>query len=95
MSKQRKTIKIETFLKMANDMLLNSDDKMVDGRKGVQTLIEQVLFETNNYNGFRYLSKDDMAKGHNYKSTTVGINMGGIGNTELFQNTDMTRVRYL
>lgn len=51
----RKTIPVERVKELANGMLLNSQDEMTKEREGIYTLLEQVLMDTGNYHGFRYL----------------------------------------
>lgn len=93
MSKKRKTIAVEKVLEMANHLLRHSADSAVGGREGIQTFIENILFETGNYNGFRYLNKNDMAESNMGKS--VGINIDAFDDYEKrFADTDKTRVEY-
>jgi hypothetical protein len=51
----RKTIEVGKMLKMANAFLA-AKNTTADEREGVCALLEAVLFETGNYEGFRYLA---------------------------------------
>jgi hypothetical protein len=55
----RKTIPVEAVKAAANRMLAQSDDTMQQGRIGVYMLLERVLFDTDNYRGYRYVSPED------------------------------------
>ena len=50
----RKTIEVGKVLKMANTFLA-ARNTTPDEREGVCALMEAMLFETGNYEGFRYL----------------------------------------
>jgi len=50
----RKTISVEKIKNKANELLANPDIIMEE-KLGVITMIESVLHETDNYNGFMYL----------------------------------------
>lgn len=54
----RKTIEVGKMLKMANAFLAAKNTNG-DEREGVCALLEAVLFETGNYQGFRYLEGSD------------------------------------
>jgi hypothetical protein len=51
-------------------------------------MIEAVLMDTDNYNGYRYLAIDEVPTG-----CTPGIRRDR-GEEKKFENTDRTRVRY-
>lgn len=57
MAKGKKTIKVARVLEMANKILAAEDSPYVtDGmRKGIASLLEQILHDTDNYSGFNYL----------------------------------------
>ena len=94
----RKTINVEAIKDWANDQLLESERTMEGAsmydeigrgyRQGVMTMLENVLMSTGNYKGFRYLSIDEVPRGHlpgikrNYRDEPV------------FYESDDTRVRY-
>jgi hypothetical protein len=54
----RKTINVATVKRLANTALADSRDKNVGERLGIASLLEQVLQETGNYNGFNYLESE-------------------------------------
>jgi hypothetical protein len=56
---KRKTATIEFLVNMTNEMLKNSADDQVSARRGAMCLLEEALFITGNYNGFRYLTNSD------------------------------------
>ena len=51
----RKTIEVAKLLKIANTAL-SADSTPEDSRAAVCSFIETVLFETSNYEGFKYLN---------------------------------------
>lgn len=54
----RKTIEVGKILNMANTFLAAQNTRD-DEREGVCALVEAILFETGNYQGFRYLEGSD------------------------------------
>ena len=54
----RKTVSVEFVKERTNTFLATSEDSMAEMRKGMSALLESVLFETNTYKGFRYLSTE-------------------------------------
>lgn len=54
----RKTIAVNKVKKYVNSYLAHPNSS-ADGREAMMSLIEAVLMETENYNGYRYLSKDE------------------------------------
>jgi len=90
----RKTFDVEEFKDKVNGMLVNSLDDFQDGRIAMITLVENVLMESGNYGGFRYLDANEMKDSD---GTTVGINeVDGeiLPMDERFEGTDYTRVKY-
>jgi hypothetical protein len=88
---KRKTISVEQVLTYAN-MQLKGSVTPSGHRDGICTMIEQVLMDTGNYAGFRYLTSVDVPTGH-----TPGIHYdeGGIlPYPERFVNTDESRREY-
>lgn len=55
----RKTIEVGKILKLANHFLANPNSTP-DQREGVCAMLETVLFETGNYEGYRYLDTDEI-----------------------------------
>jgi hypothetical protein len=52
----RKTVNIVDVITTANNMLANSSDEMRESREGISALLESILTNTDNYNGFKYLA---------------------------------------
>jgi hypothetical protein len=76
-------------------MLLHSSDSNQYTRDTMITFLENVLMETGNYKGFRYLIDQDMEK------SDYGVVPGRHFTTDIeltidqqFANTDCTRVQY-
>ena len=66
MSKGRKTIEVKEILEFANTQLARTDEYADTGFKsGICVMIERVLMDTNNYNGYMHLDKDDCEFGTN------------------------------
>jgi len=91
MKYRRKTIKVEEVKALVNAMLRNSSDDNRSGRATLQTLIETILMDTGNYNGFNYLTPNDMETSAN--GTTYGIDCRK-DRDHWFDDTDHTRVFY-
>ena len=95
---RRKTMNVEDIKNYANHQLSTSiryerkkdslENIDAEYRKGVMAMIEAVLFETDNYKGYRYLAVDEVPTG-----CTPGIRRDR-GEEKKFENTDNTRVRY-
>lgn len=60
MAKGKKTIKVDTLLQYANAQL-GRTDKYADAgfMSGIATMIERVLLDTDNYNGYCHLDPED------------------------------------
>ena len=88
----RKTLNVKALVAYGNQMLRDSVTDQ-GHRRGIQTMVEQVLMESGNYKGFRYLKQDEVPEGH-----VPGIYMDVDGkmlpDTERFEGTDRTRVEY-
>lgn len=54
----RKTVDVEWLKNRTNYLLANSEDDMVEQRRGASALLEAALFETDTYKGFSYLSSE-------------------------------------
>jgi len=87
-----KTFQVETLKKMVNESLKGSTCS-ADIRKGQMAMLEQVLHDSKNYKGFRYLLAIEVPKGQ-----IPGMHVHGtIENTPYearFKNTDPSRVEY-
>jgi len=93
MSKLRKTVDVNFVLDLVNKMVQNSTCSS-ERRKGMEIVIEEILFYTGNYKGFRYLTSDEVPK-----DELPGINTHPLGSNvlsfdEKFANTDDTRRMY-
>ena len=89
---KRKTFCVEEFKQSINRMLAGSVISPEE-RKSMIIILEDVLMQTGNYNGFRYLNEKEVPVGHK-----AGINISEYfqpTHEELFGNTDNTRVCYL
>ena len=60
----RKTVNVLTLLEWANNNLKREDEfATVDFKSGICTMIEMVLHETGNYEGFMFLNHEDSVTG--------------------------------
>ena len=60
MARKKKTIEIQKMLDYANTQLARTDEYVTDNFKaGITVMIERMLLDTNNYNGFRFLDSDN------------------------------------
>lgn len=87
----RKTVEVSKLVDVANTMLA-SEGTSKEFRQGVILMIENVLFETGNYNGFRYLTNNELPE-----DIEPGVRYNGqeiLPFEERFVNTDATRVMY-
>lgn len=55
----RKTIKVDDILKMINGQLA-AEGSTPDGREAICGLLESILFQTGNYQGYRYLDTSEI-----------------------------------
>ena len=71
--KGRKTVNVEGMLQWANKQLARTDEYATQSFKaGISHMIEKVLTESNNYNGFGYLTAGDWEKGIEYNRYYYG-----------------------
>lgn len=87
----RKTISVEALLDRCNHFFMHTEDSLKGNREGLIALIEGVLLDTGNYNGFGYLNEADMELSEN------GVSVGERhknSREERFVDTDNTRVYY-
>lgn len=62
--KSRKTVGVQELLDYANTQLARTDEfATVDFKCGIITMIERVLHDTNNYEGFMFLNSEDCKAG--------------------------------
>ena len=91
-SKGRKTIEVE-LLKQRLNFILATDTASYEERKTAVLMMEFVLTESGNYNGFSYLTKFDLGQ-----DVVVGVHVDDNGfvlsEEERFVGTDEFRRRY-
>lgn len=64
MAKKKKTLGVSQLLDYANLQLKRTDPEATkDFKSGVCTMIERVLHDTGNYNGFMFINPDDSDSG--------------------------------
>ena len=62
--KGRKTVEVEQMIKWANIQLGRTDEYVDMGFKsGISTMVERVLFNSKNCNGFQFINNDDSEVG--------------------------------
>lgn len=92
---RKKTIKVEDLKNRMNLFLANYDSKICseDFVLGQRVLLEEILFETENYFGFNYLKQEQVPVGEKpgIRDYTVSV-VEGID--VRFVDTDKNRVRY-
>lgn len=89
----RKTVKVETVVGYVNSMLQHSFGSCTtDERMGMIDVLEQILHDTGNYKGYRYLTQDEVPAGEK-----PGIYYAGdmpAPYPERFKDTDHSRRAY-
>lgn len=94
----RKTVSVDYVLDMVNNILKNSDHECADIRRGAAQVLENILHETGNYKGFRYLLHDEVPTGAlpgvNYEPDERGNMLPCEDYTARFANTDDSRRQY-
>jgi len=59
----RKTIKVQEVKDRLNDFLANSSKELISERKGVISSLEIILFDSGNYSGYKFLTKNEVKDG--------------------------------
>ena len=60
----KKTIEVKGMVEWANTQLARTDEYADVGFKsGISTMVERVLFNSKNYNGFQFINNDDSEVG--------------------------------
>lgn len=78
----RKTIPVRPLVEQANKLLALPDahgtvvDLNADFRRGVISMIEKVLFDSGNYNGFTYLSSELVREDQPHVLNTTYLRVG-------------------
>jgi len=91
----KKTVKVEELKNRMNQFLATYDSKNCseDFVLGQRVFLEEILFETENYFGFAYLTQNEVPEGEN-----PGIRHYIVSSIEdmdkRFVDTDKNRVRY-
>ena len=99
MTKIRKTVKVSEIVERMNSTLKNSDflDKdSTEGkayREGVCGAIEQILFATGNYQGYRMIDKKEAIKPYAFGCDYSKLNGDEIP-AVAFEGADSTRRQY-
>ena len=88
----RKTFKVEDLVKVVNHSLRNGGDT-ADTRIGMIALIEQVLHDSGNYKGYRYLTQAEIPSPHK-PGIQVDENGEVLPYPDRFKDTDDTRREY-
>lgn len=91
---KRKTIEVSALKDQINFMLANSRCS-VEGRKSMMVILENVLMDTKNYNGFRYLGEKEIPAGEFPGIYDSQYEKKRNPTTDdLFYGTDNTRICY-
>ena len=99
MTKKRKTVQVTELVKKLNSNLLNSDFQDLDRtegvafRKGICAAIEQILFSTGNYQGYRYIDKKEAIKPYAFGCDYSKLDADHIPESA-FEGSDSTRRQY-
>lgn len=91
---KRKTIPVTEVVDLVNQMLQLSEAGRSDIRQGAINVLEQVLFNTRNYYGFRYLMKNEVISGQPGVNQDETTGEPCADYEARFANTDSTRVHY-
>jgi len=91
----RKTYKVDDLKATVNAFLFNSEDSMKDARDQMSMLLENVLMETGNYDGFRYISRVEMQESKMGATFGIELNCPDLTTEQQFHNTDYTRKQYI
>ena len=93
----KKTIQVEQIKNKINEALKRSTCEP-DVRNGMIFALEEILFATGNYNGYKHLLESDVPQGHlpgiNYEVNAAGMFVPESDYGKRFFNTDETRRYY-
>lgn len=94
----RKTVEVERLRKFVNNFCRSSEAADVQMRQGMTFMLEEVLHETGNYRGFRYLLDTEVPPGSrpgvNYADNGFGARIPHPDYNLRFDNTDDTRIEF-
>lgn len=99
MTKKRKTVQVTELVQRLNNSLLNCDFQDLDRtegvafRKGICVAIEQILFSTGNYQGYRYIDKKEAIKPYAFGCDYSKLDADHIPESA-FEGADSTRRQY-
>ena len=88
----RKTFDVQKLKETVNETLLSTGDQLEQWRQGQIVLMSSILMEVGQYNGYRYLNKEDMADSE--YGDSVGIRDQKPGGSWDFSDTDSSRIQY-
>ena len=100
MTKKRKTVQVTELVKKLNSNLFNSDFQDLDRtegvafRKGICVAIEQILFSTGNYQGYRYIDKKEAIKSYAFGCDYSKLTDKVEEQHAAFEGADSTRRQY-
>ncbi|MDA3788099.1 MAG: hypothetical protein PF503_06355 [Desulfobacula sp.] len=87
----RKTIPLSVLKEKVNHLLKHSADFKRETRQDIGLFLSDILLQQKVYNGFRYLTQDEMKT--SLKGMSFGIDQS-LPENEWFVNMDPTRVLY-
>ena len=89
--KTKKTVPVANLIVKLNGILQSYHEGMVNVQEinGIRNFVEDIMMDTGNYNGYSYLTINEVPAGER-----PGIQMNGFGAEELFEDTDHNRVLY-
>lgn len=90
---KRKTVDLEFLVDTANQQLRGAHGKP-EHRTGVIAMIEMALMEAGRYEGFSYLTRDQLLSPDNRPGIHKGPNGEMLPEDERFVDTDGTRRQY-
>lgn len=88
----KKTLKVEELKNTINNSLANSVTGQ-EFRRGLIFVLEDVLFATGNYGGFKYLKENDVPEGE-LPGVRYDLHGGILPYEQRFKETDDTRRHY-
>ena len=100
MTKIRKSVRVSEIVERLNSNLLNSDFNDLDQtegkafRQGICSAIEQILFSTGNYKGYRFIDKKDAIKPYAFGCDYSKLNDKVEEQVAAFEGSDPTRRQY-
>lgn len=83
---KRTTIKYDEIKIEANKVFRESLDSYADGRRHIQTFVENLLMKADHYKGFGYLTQHNSVKGN-----SIGMKLNADGRPTFF---DETRIEF-